>query len=203
MKNILLGLLGLGVVTALMSMTEKPTSQDNDGNQSNDDTDTGAGNENDLLNVDYRSRVNDVPAIRNNNPGNLIVSSSPWKGKVKTNGKFEIFQTFAYGTRAMIKLLQNKLAGQTAKGKKLDNINDLITDWAPPRKIGGDNSDKEVENYISKVCQYSGFTRDEKLTADKETLKKLVLAMSRVEAGKESVTTEMFEASWGLLYKQK
>ena len=51
--------------------------------------------------------------IRNNNPGNIVISNNSWQGKIavaqNTDGHFEQFTELYYGLRALAKLLVNKV----------------------------------------------------------------------------------------------
>lgn len=67
--------------------------------------------------------------IRNNNPGNLVITSSPWVGKIpvskNTDKRFEQFEAVKFGIRAMLIDLINDI------GKGKNTINKLISEYAP------------------------------------------------------------------------
>lgn len=66
--------------------------------------------------------------LRNNNPGNIRKSDTPWRGKIAgDDAEFETFDTPQHGIRAMAKLLlsyQDKHGLNTAAG--------IVNRWAPP-----------------------------------------------------------------------
>ncbi|MCF8456730.1 MAG: structural protein P5 [Bacteroidales bacterium] len=129
-------------------------------------------------------------AMKNNNPGNLKISSFPWVGKVPVeknkDGVFEQFTTPEYGTRAMIKLLINYINGGD------NTIEKIITRYAP-------QFENPTKSYIDNVSNMTGISKTKKLEPNKETLKKLVLSMSRIEHGKEVVDETLFNIAYQLL----
>lgn len=126
--------------------------------------------------------------IRNNNPGNIKYSkNNDWKGKItwenNTDWVFEQFKSFPYGVRAMIINLRTYInRGENTVRKIIDKY-----DYSG-------NSD-----YINFVIKETGFSADQVLQPDKQTLKKLVQAMSTLETGKAIVTDSRFEAGWAIL----
>lgn len=129
--------------------------------------------------------------IRNNNPGNIIISSqNNWEGAIphdiNTDGKFEQFKTYVYGVRAMIVLLQNYM-------KSLRTVSEIVYKWNPGNP-----------NYVTYVAKRLGVTPTEKLTPNKATIKSLVQAIADFENGIKSenipaVSDEMFEAAWSIV----
>lgn len=94
--------------------------------------------------------------IRNNNPGNLIITKDAWQGLIplskNTDGKFQQFTTMEYGIRAMFKDLVNDIN----KGK--NTVRKLITEYAPP-------NENNTGQYIKDVCNSIGVTPDQKITS--------------------------------------
>lgn len=125
--------------------------------------------------------------IRNNNPGNIILTVKTWEGEIpriqNTDGKFKQFRSFADGTMQMIDLLI------TYNGTNRNTVKKIIDSW-----------DYEGnESYISFVENYTGFNRNTVLTPNKETLRKLSKAITSFEAGEDFLTDARFEAGWKLL----
>lgn len=130
--------------------------------------------------------------IRNNNPGNIVLSNQPWEGKIpqeqNTDGKFEQFKSYAYGVRAMIVLLKNyfhKLG--------LNTIEQIINRWSPTNP-----------NYVKYVSDRLGIAPNTPLTTTKDTLKSLVKSIADFENGiksgeLEAVSDDVFEAAWSIL----
>lgn len=79
---------------------------------------------------------------RNNNPGNLKLTTLAWRGKIpnseNTDGTFEQFESMAYGIRALYRTLITY-----ANKYGLRSVSDIIDRWAPP----GENSENARENY--------------------------------------------------------
>ncbi|CAD0006566.1 hypothetical protein [Flavobacterium salmonis] len=92
--------------------------------------------------------------IRNNNPGNLVLTNITWQGKIpnsqNTDGHFEQFTEVKYGIRAMLRDLTNDIS----KGK--NTIRKLITEYAPP-------SENDTQKYIDVISKSVGLTPDQKI----------------------------------------
>lgn len=77
------------------------------------------------------TKVLEPRGIRNNNPGNLVITSIPWRGKVgvskNTDGVFEQFYRPVDGVRAMF----IDIRGDIEKDG-LNTIRKLIMSYAPP-----------------------------------------------------------------------
>lgn len=91
--------------------------------------------------------------IRNNNPGNLVITGIDWKGKVpiqqNTDGMFEQFENWYYGVRAMWIDLKGDVFTDG------DNtIRKLIHKYAPP-------FENPTETYIQYVANFTGKSPDE------------------------------------------
>lgn len=128
--------------------------------------------------------------IRNNNPGNLILTNIQWRGKVpnnqNTDGHFEQFIHLPYGLRAMIKDIFNDIN----KGK--DTLLTLIPDYAP-------EYENDTTNYINTISIWTGITPTTLLTKQKEQTRSLIKAMARLENGGEYITNNDFNQAWSLL----
>ena len=71
--------------------------------------------------------------IRNNNPGNLVITSAAWKGKTpvakNTDGHFEQFSSHLYGIRAMFRDIRGDI-----ETDGLNTVTKLINTYAPPHE---------------------------------------------------------------------
>lgn len=108
--------------------------------------------------------------LRNNNPGNLRPGDA-WQGMTGTNGGFVVFKDIAYGIRAMATDIGNDI--------RLDGLNTLrklINEYAPP-------SENDTQAYINRMVGYTGFSADQVLPADRDTLRKLIRGHMNVELG--------------------
>ncbi|MBT29833.1 MAG: structural protein [Thalassobius sp.] len=115
--------------------------------------------------------------FRNNNPGNLVITSSDWKGKLpiaqNTDGHFEQFSQLFWGVRAML----IDIVGDIAQDGK-DTLNKLIAEYAP-------SFENNTSAYIDYVSRKTGLKPGEKISLDKKTLSKLIRAKIEVENGKQ------------------
>jgi hypothetical protein len=114
--------------------------------------------------------------IRNNNPGNLVITSIKWQGKIpvaqNTDKKFEQFRSIEYGIRAMAMDVLNDIN----KGK--NTLNMLITEYAPP-------AENDTLAYIKAVSQKTGLKHNEVIKPTPETLAAIIGAKIQVENGKD------------------
>lgn len=132
--------------------------------------------------------------LRNNNPGNIRQTDTAWQGESKEDKDkaFEEFESMAYGYRALIKNVQ----GYISKG--VNTIDKIITKWAPAE----DNNDTKA--YISTVEKMVGKSRFEVIKSDDyATLKRMALAISKVENGINGNPLEVDQAIEMLTGKKK
>ena len=111
--------------------------------------------------------------IRNNNPLN-IRRGAKWKGlrEVQTDPLFAQFTDMAWGIRAGAVLLRNY-----AKRYKAKNLWDIIHRWAPPEE-------NHTTDYLRFVARESGVNPIDELNVnDKDTLMKIISAMTLYECG--------------------
>jgi len=133
--------------------------------------------------------------IRNNNPGNLKISSSNWLGKMPEDERienfnetvFETFYSFDYGYRAMLKLIQNYYKqGYTT-------LRQIINRYAP-------KSENDSGAYINFVSNKTGISPDEDLQLpNKETLFIVTKYMVWMENGGDYITREHFNRAYELI----
>lgn len=127
--------------------------------------------------------------IRNNNPGNIRITTDKWQGlrPEQTDSAFFQFVSMPYGYRALIRTLQNY-----RRRHGCITIADFIKRWAPP-------SENNTSAYINKVCQDlqvpSTFVPD---VEDKETMCAFAAAISYVENGVPAVMDDVYKG-WELL----
>jgi hypothetical protein len=113
--------------------------------------------------------------IRNNNPGNLVITSIPWKGKVpvakNTDGKFEQFTKSVDGIRAMF----IDLRGDIEKDG-LNTIRKLINEYAP-------KFENNTAAYVQSVASQVGIGADTRVLP--ANYFSLVKAIIKHENGKQ------------------
>jgi hypothetical protein len=128
--------------------------------------------------------------IRNNNPGNLIYTTIKWNGKLpkeqNKDRRFEMFIAPVYGVRAMIKDLKHDIE----KGKS--TVPQLIEEYAP-------RFENNTDNYIDTVCKELKVSKTAKLLPTKNTLRLLVLSISKVETGGNYVSNDLFEQAYAII----
>ncbi len=128
--------------------------------------------------------------IRNNNPGNLIYTNIKWNGKLpkeqNKDRRFEMFIAPVYGVRAMIKDLKHDIE----KGKS--TVPQLIEEYAP-------RFENNTDNYIDTVCWELKVSKTAKLLPTKNTLRLLVLSISKVETGGNYVSNDLFEQAYAII----
>lgn len=124
--------------------------------------------------------------VRNNNVGNLIRTNSSWKGKIPHDRskdiKFEQFETYALGIRAMIYNLDKNYL---LKGH--NTIRKII------QKYTGNNT-----SYMSFLSQRMGIGIDQNIKNSKSEIKKLTTAIARYENGLECIKDTHFNLGWNL-----
>ncbi len=128
--------------------------------------------------------------LRNNNPGNIRLSSATrWQGEIRPSQdkSFCQFSSMSYGYRALIRLLQNygKLSG-------CRTMSDYIRRWAPP-------SENNTAGYLARVCREmhvpATYVPD---VESKTTMCAFAAAISQVENDTPAVMADV-TAGWGLL----
>lgn len=128
--------------------------------------------------------------LRNNNPLNIRISSTPWQGKIaeNTDGAFEQFISLEYGLRAGLINIRTYI-----KRDRLDTISVIIPKWAPA--LDGN----DVKAYVRLVSDKSGVPATRRLSYnDRFELCRIVWAMAWVECGQE-VSFEAVEKAWALI----
>ena len=113
--------------------------------------------------------------LRNNNPGNIEKSSTPWKGKVTGyDVRFETFDTPHNGIRALAKVLlsyQDRYGIRTVRG--------AIYRWAPP-------SENDSLAYAQHVAAALGVDMDDQIDFHREAiLLPVVMAIIKHENGEQ------------------
>ncbi len=126
--------------------------------------------------------------LRNNNPGNIRRSGTPYLGEVvpSQDRAFKQFESMAYGYRAMFMLLYTY-----QKKYSLNTIEQMINRYAPP-------VENHTDNYVDAVAKWAGVAPTARITTtNRDVMMPIVAAMSRVENGVPAVMTEV-EAGWNL-----
>ena len=128
--------------------------------------------------------------LRNNNPLNIRISSTPWRGKIteNTDGAFEQFISLEYGLRAGLVNIRTYI-----KRDRLDSISVIIPKWAPA--LDGN----DVRAYVRLVSNKSGVPATRRLSYnDRFELCRIVWAMAWVECGQE-ISFSAIEKAWALI----
>ena len=107
--------------------------------------------------------------LRNNNPGNLRCCDD-WQGVIGDNQGFLVFENIGYGIRALGIDLTTKIRNG------YNTIELIIFRYAPP-------SENDTLAYIASVVEFTGLSQTRELTADQNTLRRLIRAIMNVELG--------------------
>lgn len=125
--------------------------------------------------------------IRNNNPGNLVISSSDWKGKVplaqNTDGRFEQFTAWIWGVRAMVYLIRKYLKTNR------NTIDAFLTSYA------GVGAQSSYGQFLQAELGISPYTP---IHPTKNNIEQIAYAVSKFESGCR-ITKSNFEKAWQLL----
>lgn len=125
--------------------------------------------------------------LRNNNPGNIRVSESKFKGELPSDNAFKKFDTIVNGYRAMFVLLRNynRLYG-------INTIRGIVSRYAPP-------TENNTSSYIEYVCMVCNYPPDKEIDFKRKKLFVLIVyAMAYIETGYKPdihVVEEGFNAS--------
>ncbi len=134
------------------------------------------------------NNVNIPRGLRNNNPGNIRISSTKWQGEVRPSqdNEFKQFETMAYGYRAIFVLMRTYMLNY-----KLVTIESILHRYAP-------TNENDTDQYIKVVEQVIGMLRTEKIDInDKDIMIKLISAISLMENGQRANIQEV-AAGWEL-----
>lgn len=127
--------------------------------------------------------------IRNNNPGNLRISKTAWKGKIpeskRTDRSFEQFEKYWLGVRALIIILRTYYFKY-----ELQTVEKILNRFAPP-------VENQTESYVKVVCKGTGFKAREKFEWNRQNVNLLVREIARHEAGRDPLISDnLFALAW-------
>ena len=127
--------------------------------------------------------------IRNNNPGNIRITSTNWQGlsKNQTDSAFLVFSDMVYGCRALLKVIKTYY---TQRG--CTTIRSIINRYAPP-------VENNTESYINHVAQKCGVSPDENIKLSKENHLILAKAIAKHENGSDA--NLISESTWNKAYE--
>lgn len=124
--------------------------------------------------TNYLGRTDLSRGLRNNNPGNLVLTAIAWQGKIpnaqNTDRHFEQFKELRWGIRAMMKDIINDINEGT------NTLTALINEYAPPHE-------NDTANYISFVSGLTGIAPNVKITLSKPVLQSIIRAKLAMENG--------------------
>jgi hypothetical protein len=122
--------------------------------------------------------------LRNNNPGNIRWNAANnWRGQVRDDGGYIVFDTMENGTRALALLLKNYIRS----GR--NTIRTIITSWAPV-------VENDTDAYVRAVMRATGFSSSQTLTDNEITLVALMGAITRHENGFNPLSRENMIAGY-------
>lgn len=131
--------------------------------------------------------------IRNNNPCNIRLSRTTYKGEVtpSSDKAFKQFESMAYGYSAVFVTLRHY---HTNLGLK--TIRQMISRWAPP-------SENNTGSYVKHVSDAAQYDCDAAVDIkDKNLMVKIVSAMSFVENGLKANQTDVM-SGWEMYRRDR
>ena len=138
------------------------------------------------VNLGSQANPNAPRGIRNNNPGNLVKTSSPWQGEV--SGSDDKFKTFASPEDGIAALAKNLLSYQS---KGLNTVEAIINKWAPP-------SENDTGAYVNMVAKQLGVQPGDKINVgDQMVMTALTKAIIQHENGKNPYTADQIAVGVG------
>ena len=120
--------------------------------------------------------------LRNNNPGNIVISNSDWQGKVSpnTDGHFEQFASPQYGIRALAHIIKTY---QNSHG--LNTVNGIIRRW----------SATDQDSYVANVANALGVSPNAQIDVNNpQTLAVIVDRIIHQENGVNPYPADVFNA---------
>ena len=124
--------------------------------------------------TNYSNKPNLPRGLRNNNPGNLVITGIAWEGKVpvsqNTDGKFEQFTELRYGIRAMMRNIISKVKSGT------NTVTELISVLSPA-------FENNTAAYITTVASTLGISPNIAIDLSQETLIAICKIITTVENG--------------------
>lgn len=126
--------------------------------------------------------------VRNNNPGNIRHSVTPFRGEVTPSGdaEFKEFESMEWGFRAMLLILHNYgvLYG-------IDTLDRMIYRWSPP-------SENDTALYIKAIARRLDCTVGAHIdTLNRDVMVAMVGAMAHIECG-VAMDEATIERGWEL-----
>jgi hypothetical protein len=111
--------------------------------------------------------------LRNNNPGNIRLSSQKFVGEINgTDKSFKTFKNMAYGYRALMKILLNY-----QRLYRLNTVRKIIGRWAP-------ENENDTRAYVNNVARGIGVEPDTLIDLrNRQTLCAFAAAISKQENG--------------------
>ena len=117
--------------------------------------------------------------IKNNNPGNIRVSSVKWKGEIPSLTPFEAFSTLMHGYRALISNAYHIIITD-----KKNTLLSFATTWAPP-------SENNTANYAKILAKYTGLGINDKIKWTNQFIFDLCVGVSMAENSTYNATAIM------------
>lgn len=142
--------------------------------------------------ISYLGKVELPRGYRNNNPGNIEMNPrNNWKGRIhpdkNTDGRFEQFEDLVFGVRALIILLRDSYIQRQG----LNTVPKIIARFAP-------SHENNTKAYTHQVCQALSVRPSDIISTDRDTMYKLVLAISKHENGYQLITEQIFLHAWSI-----
>ena len=130
--------------------------------------------------------------IRNNNPGNIRISSQQWQGLAadQPDSSFFTFVDSPHGIRAIIVILRTYYSKYS-----LNTIRGFIGRWAPP-------NENDTGSYVNSVARSAGVDPDSVINVQDSSLMKgivkgIILHENGEQPYSDAIFTEAFKLAGG------
>lgn len=131
--------------------------------------------------------------LRNNNPGNIRLSATRFKGEVlpSRDDAFKEFSAIEYGYRAMFVVLDTY-----HRRYGLTTLSEMISRYAP-------SSENFTDGYIRFVARRTGIAANEKIDSrNPRDMVPIVAAMSEIENGVKPLVADIHRG-WNLFARDR
>ncbi len=120
-----------------------------------------------------------LPALQNNNPGNIVSSNISWQGQTGNNNGYVVFESPMWGFRALYKEIYNNLYSDNGD-------NNLRAFFAHYLDYPNSHSAKDVTDYANYVANNLGVGIDDEIVPNEEILKNIAHSIAQYESGNDA-----------------
>ena len=123
-----------------------------------------------------------LPAIRNNNAGNIEGNSINWQGKTGMDGNYVVFSSTMWGFRALYKDIYNKITNDG-----LNTLQDIFSRYLSVGEPPDNHTQQEADEYATNVSNYlDNISITDTIKPDETTLKAIAHGIAKQESGNDA-----------------